>query len=112
MRRVLFGFAVCATMLISADQASAQVIIGFGGYSNHNYSRGHYDYHPGRYVPHQGHYDYVPGHFHYHNGSHRHGSVGGAYYSSPRTYGGYLSSPNYRYGGYSSGYGQMPYYRR
>lgn len=41
-------------------------------YGYGNYSRGHYDYHPGSYVRHRGHYDYVQPHYHYHRGGHGH----------------------------------------
>ena len=52
----------------------------YGGYGHgHGHSHGgtrvwhdtsHYDYYPGRYVPHGNHYDYVPGHAVWHNDGH------------------------------------------
>ncbi len=41
----------------------------------HNTS--HFDYHPGRYVPHRNHIDYVPGHFDYHRTGHWDHGYGG-----------------------------------
>src|SRR5262245_15519223 len=42
----------------------------YGGGGSVWHDTGHYDYHPGGYVPHHGHYDYVPGHYDYHNSGH------------------------------------------
>lgn len=52
--------------------------IGFGNYPRYGGARysyrspraGHYDYHPGGFVPHGNHYHYVPGHYHWHRGRH------------------------------------------
>ena len=46
----------------------------FGGHRLHGghvwHDTSHWDYHPGRLVPHYDHYDYVPGHYHYHREGH------------------------------------------
>ncbi len=41
---------------------------GHGGRVWHN--TGHYDYHPGGYVPHGNHFHYIPGHYDWHDTSH------------------------------------------
>ena len=58
---------------------------GYGGYGGYGYSAyspvinhgwyhntGHFDYHPGGFVPHGNHFDYVPGHYDWHNTGHWH----------------------------------------
>ncbi|KAF6248941.1 hypothetical protein COO60DRAFT_1706734 [Scenedesmus sp. NREL 46B-D3] len=57
---------------------------GNGGYPPYNGQQlggwgdtGHYDYHPGSYVPHGNHYHYMPGHYDYHNGPHWGSNMGG-----------------------------------
>lgn len=43
---------------------------GYGRGTSVWHDTSHYDYYPGRYVPHGNHFDYVPGHYHWHNDGH------------------------------------------
>lgn len=96
MKRAFLGIAALALLFGSSSVASAQSIHNHGGYRSPGYS-GHYDYHPGGYVPHRGHYDYVPSHYDYHRGSHY---SGGYFSGSGYSVGGSYSNPDYGVGGY------------
>ncbi|KAF6250355.1 hypothetical protein COO60DRAFT_1576298 [Scenedesmus sp. NREL 46B-D3] len=67
--------ATKATTAAAATEtaAAAHKANSWGGWGD----TGHYDYHPGSYVPHGNHYHYMPGHYDYHNGPHWGSNMGG-----------------------------------
>jgi hypothetical protein len=80
--------------------AAGILVLAMGGTAKADHSwhrpRGHYDYHPGHFVPHRGHYHYVPPHYDYHRGRHHHSGHGHGYAVPRSSYGSrYYPAPGY-----------------